>query len=198
MSKESGQLLLEIFIAVAVVVVVSALGAQLVLVGERSVEMTGDEDTALKLTEETFEAVRSITTENWQAVYGVSKGAGNLYHPEQESGKWVLVSGSQVITINGVNYTRSFYIDNVNRDISKNIVLTGGTEDPGTQKITVAVSWPNADVMTNNEYITRWRGKGCVQTDWSGGGGGSEETCPTNKYSADNGHINATSELKLQ
>src|SRR3989344_684055 len=118
MNKQSGQLLLEILIAVVAIVAIAGLGAQLVLVGERSNEITGDKDTALKLVEETFEAVRSIATENWQAVYAPvnGKGSGNLYHPERPTTKWVLVSTSQVVTINGVSYTRSLYIENVCRD----------------------------------------------------------------------------------
>lgn len=199
MNKQSGQLLLEILIAVVVIVAIAGLGAQLVLVGERSNEITGDKDTALKLVEETFEAIRGIATENWISVYGVNKGSGNLYHPEQPSGKWVLVSASQVVTINGIGYTRSLYIENVNRDASKNIVLTGGTDDPSTQKVVVSVSWPNGETVTGSEYVTRWRGKGCVQTDWTTGGGAISD-CPTNTYDTKDDSVDTSisGEIKLQ
>lgn len=191
MNRQSGQLLIEILVAVLAIVGIAALGIQLVLVGQKSNKLTGDKDTALKLIEESSRAIKSIATENWQFVYRppdgtgdpiTSKGSSNLYHPVQSSGKWVLTTGSEVVTTNGVNYTRSLYIENVNRDASKNIVLTGGTDDPGTQKIVVSVSWSGADVITSSEYITRWRGKGCAQTDWSGGGGGAESNCATNAY----------------
>jgi len=199
-NKQSGQLLLEILIAVVAIVAIAGLGAQLVLVGQKSNEITGDKDTALKLVEETFEAVRSIATENWQTVYAPvsGKGSGNLYHPEQQSGKWVLVAGTQPVTINGVNYTRSLYIENVNRDASKNIVLTGGTDDPSTQKITVSISWPRGETITGSEYVTRWRGKGCVQTGWATQSSDTSP-CPADTYYTKDDSINTSGgELKLQ
>lgn len=181
MNRQSGQLLLEILIAVVAIVAIAGLGAQLVLVGERSNEITGDKDTALKLVEETFEAVRGIATENWISIYGANKGSGNLYHPEQQGGKWALVSDSEIVTINGVDYTRSLYIENVNRDANKNIVLTGGTDDPSTQKIAVSVSWTGGETVSGSEYVTRWRGKGCVQASWDTSGGGTS-FCPSTSF----------------
>ena len=211
MSKQSGQLLLEVLVAVVAVVAIAALGAQLVLVGQRSSEITGDKDTALKLVEETFGAVGSIATEDWQFVSGVTKGAA--YQPIQLSGKWSLTAGSGIVTvINGVNYTRSFYIENVNRDScgNGNITTNAATscvgnpttdilDDPSTQKIVVSVSWPRGDTVTNSQYITRWRGKGCVQTDWTTGGG-VPSTCPASTYEAKEDSVNTSvsGEIKLQ
>lgn len=207
-NKQSGQLLLEILIVVVVMAAITALGAELVLVGQKSNKLTGDKDTALKLVEEVSEAVRGIATENWQFVYRppdgagdpiTGKGSGNLYHAIQSSGKWVLTTGNEVVTINGVDYTKSLYIENVNRDSSKNIVLTGGADDPGTQKIVVSVSWSGGDTVTGSEYITRWRGKGCVQTDWSGGAGGAESICATNSYDTNDPSVDTTDgSIKLQ
>ncbi len=201
MKKQSGQLLIEILVATVVIVGIAGLGAQLVLVGQKSNKLTSDKDTALKLVREASGALRSIATEDWQFVYRppdgtgdpiTGKGLGNLYHPIQVSGKWVLTTGSEVVTINGVNYTRSLYIENVNRDAGKNIVLTGGTDDPGTQKIVVSVGWPGGVAVTDSEYITRWRGKGCVQTDWSGGAGGAESACTTTAYDTKDPSLDTT------
>jgi len=200
MNKQSGQLLIEILIAIVVVVAIASLGAQLVLVGEKSNEITGNKDTALKLVEETFEAVRSIATENWINIHGANKGSGNPYYLKQESGKWVLDVIYQPVSINGIDYTRSFYIENVGRDLNKNIVLTGGTDDPSTQKITASVSWIGGGTVSGSEYVTRWRSKVCVQTDWNGGSGEQSDcTNPANTWSAKDDWVDTTGEsLKLQ
>ena len=68
-------------------------------------------------------------------------------------------------------YTRYFYVDNVSRDISGNIVTSGGEDDPSTQKLTIGVDWEGGRNMTLTEYTTRNNPQNYMQTDWTGGGG---------------------------
>lgn len=68
-------------------------------------------------------------------------------------------------------YTRYFYIDNVSRDISENIVTSGGEDDPSTQKLTIGVDWEGGRSMSLVEYMTRNNPQNYMQTDWTGGGG---------------------------
>ena len=102
-----------------------------------------------------------------------------------------------------MNYTRSLYIENVSRDLSVNrlieSVYDSARNDPSTQKITVSVSWPNGDTVTGSEYVTRWRGKGCVQTDWTTGGGATSP-CPADTYDTKDDSVDTSisGELKLQ
>lgn len=65
-------------------------------------------------------------------------------------------------------YTRSFKIENVFRQ-DGNIVSSGGTEDPSTQKITATVSWGDNLSLSISEYITRNRNDVTQESDWSGG-----------------------------
>ena len=188
--KENGQLLLEVLLTVAAVSVLSILGAELIFSGNRSNQIAGDKDIALGLADQTLNAVQASAVGDWTSIYNLGKGSGNLYHPAQSSGKWSIVSGNDTTLINGISYTSSFYIQNVNRDINGNIVLTGGVEDPSTQKIVVTISWPNGDPVIENSYITRWRNIVCNQSDWSGGVG-TTGTCPNpgNKYESATGLI---------
>ncbi len=79
-------------------------------------------------------------------------------------------------------FTRSFYSDNVNRNVSGNI-SDAGTDDPSTQKITANISWPVGRSISKSEYITRSRNKVFNQANWSGGSGQSGVvTEPNNKY----------------
>ncbi|MEK7077087.1 MAG: LamG domain-containing protein, partial [Patescibacteria group bacterium] len=70
-------------------------------------------------------------------------------------------------------YTRRFYVENVERDLQGDIVSSGGTRDPGTEKVTAVVSWvpqgTSVATLQIEDYLTRWRNEIFHQSDWSGG-----------------------------
>lgn len=192
-NRESGQLLLEVLVVIAVASVVIAVTAQMIYVSMRSNKTAGDKNVALGLVEETLEGVRSAATERWTDLYAVSKGQ-ILYYPQKSAGKWVITSGSENVTINGVAYTRSFTVQNVCRDTSSRDITgisdtngsvttctgSGGGHDPSSQQISATVTWSGGSVVSQ-EYLTRWRNKICIQTGWTGTGGGAN-TCPATTY----------------
>ncbi len=193
--NNSGQILLEALIAIAIAAVIMTVGSQLIYVSLLGNKLVGDSDVASGLVEETFEAVRGAGTENWRNIYSLDHGSSN-YHPEQSSGKWILVSGTEDIELNSVVYTRSFTVQNVCRDNLTRAVsgitdsegttttcndILGSRHDPSTQKINVTVSWSDADSLSSSEYITRWRNKICPQTNWNSPGSGVN-SCPTSLY----------------
>src|SRR3989339_213573 len=95
-SRQSGQVLFEILLAVAVIIGVAAVSMQLSQMSLQSAEVQG--------------------------------------------GKWVLVAGSENVTINSEAYARFLVVDNVSRDSSSgDIESTYNTsnDDPSTQKITI-------------------------------------------------------------
>ncbi len=125
-------------------------------------------------------------------------------------------SGTEQVTYNNVVYTRSFAIQNVNRDSCGNgsITLSAATscsgstgilEDPSTQLITVTVTWPvrGAGSSTNNVTVNRHFSRTADQIvkfiDWSGGTTTSTFTQPTNQYTSQTGlNVSATGVLQLQ
>lgn len=199
MSRQSGQLLLEVLIAIVAVVVLIFIGSQLILVNQRSSVAAGHKDIALKLAEGALEVVGANAVGSWEAIYDSLKGSGNVYHPVQSSGTWSLASGSEDVVIGGVTYSKSLYIENVNRDAAGNIVLTGGTEDPSTQRITSIVSFPGGDPIISIKFVSRFPEKSCVQSDWVTGGGGTS-TCPTDTYDVKDSSTDTsvTTEIKIQ
>jgi type II secretory pathway pseudopilin PulG len=66
--------------------------------------------------------------------------------------KWMLLRGSETIGI----FTREIYFENVQRDTNKDIVASGGTNDPNTKKVTVRVMWKNQEINLVT-YFTNWR-----------------------------------------
>ncbi len=188
-----GQLLIEMLIVISVAVIIISAAAQLIYVSSRSNKSSGEINVALGLSEETFEAVRGVSTEKWQNIYNRT---GAAYYPRQLSGKWSVATGTEAVAISELAYNRSFAIQNVCRldDATRAItgitdsdgstatcVTSGGSHDPSTQKITVTVSWPEADPIVSAEYITRWRNKVCVQSDWTGQSSVTS-SCPTSLY----------------
>lgn len=133
----------------------------------------------------------------------VGGDAGNVWL--HNSAKWQIGScggascgTSDDFTQNNITYNLNFYIQNVCRDNAQatavlDVTATDGTTttctspyvyDPSTQKITASVSWASGATLTRSEYITRWKNRACVFTNWSTADGGSvvKEECPTASY----------------
>lgn len=192
--NEGGQLLVEILIVIAAVAVIAGISAQMLIVSMRSNKVSGERNVALGLVEETFETVRNTAAERWQDVYNQTKGSAQ-YYPKQVSGKWTIASSSENVIVSGITFTRYFTIDNVSRDPSSRSIeatYNASNDDPSTQKITVTVSWSDAEPIVSREYVMRWRNKACAQTNWSGGQSGSTSTCPATVYGGTDGNIDSS------
>lgn len=190
-----GVMLLELLIAIAAAAIVFSLGAQLAYVSARSSKIAADTTVALGLLSETHEAIRAASSEKWQNVFNLTKNAA--YHSEVSSGKWILVSGIATTTVNGLDYGRSFTVQNVCRTQTNQILgditgisdtngtlttctTSGGVYDPSTQKVTVAVSWIGSDGIATSEYVSRWHNKICNQSLWQTSGSSGAKNCPDN------------------
>lgn len=90
----------------------------------------------------------------------------------------------------GSVYSRYFYLDDVGRDGSGNILASGGTNDPSTKKVTVSWSVPQVAATTLVGYITRSRNNIFRQTDWSGGAGQNGPATTTNSKFSTSSNIN--------
>lgn len=209
-SFQNGQLLVEALIAIALAAIVVSLGVEMIYSTLMSDQLAGRMNVAAGLIEETLETVESIATEKWQDIYNLTKGSAE-YYPQQSSGKWIAASGAESVSIDGVNYSRSFTVQNVCRetDSSKDVtgitdsngstttcVQSGGSFDPSTQKINAAVSWPGGNPVTASKYLSRWRNKVCLQTSWSSSGSGPSN-CPVDVYESKSGINTAGGKLEL-
>jgi hypothetical protein len=181
----SGQILLEVMVAMSIAAVVVVLGSQLIYVSLLGNKAAQDNDIASGLLQEVFAAVQASATENWNNVYSLTHGA-TVYYPQKSAGKWVLVAGTESVPLNLAAYSRFFTIQNVCRDINiANKAIVGVSDssgsaitcnnisnsrlDPSTQKIIVTVSWPGGQTKSESSYLTRWRNKICTNTNWVGG-----------------------------
>jgi len=188
-----GALLLEVLIVISLLAVILSIGAEAVMVGIQSGKISGDRDVATGLAEESSEAVRGVTEENWSNIYSLTKGTQH-YQTIQSSGAWTLQTGDETIALNNSSYTRFVVIDNVSRDPTTRAIETAyvsANDDPNTQKVTVTVSWSGADPVVVSQYLFRWRNKTCSQTGWSTSTTPVDDlsTCAGTTYFNDDGSI---------
>lgn len=177
---EDGFSMFEILIAISIFAVIGIVAAQLIAVGLDTNTKGGQKTAANAIAKEVMETVQAVATEQWNLLYGLSKGSGNKYYPANTTAicgaeKWCFATttSGESATVNNLTYTKYFYVENVSRDATtKNIVESGGSNDPSTQKVTVVVTWQNSGgagmgTTTASSYLTRSRNTAAVQTGWS-------------------------------
>ncbi len=147
--NQKGQSLVEIVLAMGLAAIL--LPALLTgLVSSRQGKAQQAQRTqAVYLLNETVDAVRSVREKGWTGF-----AVDGTYHTATSSGSWVLASGSA--TINGL--TQSVSIGDVNRDSTGTIASSGGTLDPSSKKVDIAISWgqPYLSTVSASLYMTRY------------------------------------------
>ena len=183
-------MLVELLIAIAILAVIAALGAQLIHVSLRATDASKETGRMLRMAGESMEAMRAIAygndavSQGWNRIYkppdgngdaAASKGSDNPYYPRLSTGSppiWELASGVESVLVDGMPYTRRVIIENVSRDASGIIEETyvPAGDDPATQKITVTVTREQggSEVILSS-YFTRFFNESTPQSDWTGG-----------------------------
>jgi len=147
--KQTGQLLVELLIAIGLMAVfLPALLTAYVTSTQGTVQQE-NRVRASTLLRESEEAVRVVRENGW-----TSFANNGTYHPEISGSSWSLVLGNETVE----NLTRQIEIANVYRDANGDIVETGGQLDPSTKLITVTISWdePSFGSVESNFYLTRY------------------------------------------
>lgn len=104
------------------------------------------------LLEEGVEAVSVLRDYGWTANIS-NLTVGTAYYLVWSGGRWT--SSASASLIDNV-YSRYFILSSVNRDANDNIAVSG-TNDTGTRKLTVYVSWPTGattTLRTVSTYVT--------------------------------------------
>lgn len=189
MKNNSGQILTELIIAIAITAVLAAIGAQLLNVSLYSAGVSEDRQAASRLAEEVFEALRAVafgntsSTQGWNRLYlppdgtgnaTSSKGTSNPFYVSIVANQWQIASGTEDVILEGKTFTRRFFIENICRDNTSHSIstttittcLVGTYEDPGTQKITAKISKTDAPDFEFFEYFTRYLNESSPQNSW--------------------------------
>ncbi len=103
---------------------------------------------AIALLKETEVSLRNIRDSSWEEF-----AINGTYHPVIASNRWALVANS-TLTAEGI--TQQIVISDVYRQNGA-IVTSGGTLDPSTKKVDIAISWiqPQSGSVNSTMYLTR-------------------------------------------
>jgi type II secretory pathway pseudopilin PulG len=202
-NARSGQSLVELLIGIGVGTILIGSAAMLVSVTLKASRENKFLQAATFLAQEELERVAVYADARWYCnsgacgIYNLLKGSSNEYHLGTTTPSFTSVLGDEAgIALDGVLYSRSFYVENVCRNSSGGItgVVQGGScasgfEDPSTQHVTATVAWDPAGSLSISRYLTRHGNRVVVQTDWSGGPGQPGLWALQSKYDVDDGHI---------
>ncbi len=177
-----GQSLIEILVALVVGSIFIIGAASIIVPSLRSNTQVNRIQVGAALGKELLENVRVSSEADWHTIYSLNKGSFNHYHLTTSTSPFAATVGDETIVVSTATYSRYFYVDNVGRDASGNILSSGGTDDPSTQKVTVVYSWANGSSNNIVLYLTRFRNNAFGQTDWSGGPGQDGPATTTNNH----------------
>ncbi|MDO8429961.1 MAG: 6-bladed beta-propeller [bacterium] len=171
-----GQSLIEVVIAMAIGVIMIAVSSGTIALVLQSNQLSQNNQTASELAVALADNLSVLTESNWHNIYDLNKGSGNKYYIATSSGVLVIQSGEEQIIVDGIQFARYFYAENVSRNSGGNIesVYNVSNDDPSTQKATLVTNWiinGSNSVTAYSIYLTRWRNRLLWQTDWSGGSG---------------------------
>lgn len=202
--EQSGQILVEMLLAILIAAIIVGGAASLFYVNLKSGQKSGAKSAAISLAQEGLEAMEAVrdTTNGWHNIYLPPDGNGSAgdkgdsypYYIYKNGSVWDLSTNTanRDIIIDGITYSRTIYIYNASRNATgdREIVASGGIDDPSTQKIKVKVSQSDGKDIVFEEYLTRWKNNTFPQTDWSGGSGQAGPiTSPNASYASDDGNI---------
>lgn len=151
--RQQGFSVIELILTAAIFLIFSG-GAIFVVLHGFDLNRLGEEETrANQYASEGIEAARSIKNQNFNSLTNTASTG-------------IIRNVSNVWSFSGTNntsgkFTRTLTISSVNRDVSGNIVTSGGTTDPDTKKVTSTVSWAAGPTRNNSialtTYLTNWR-----------------------------------------
>ena len=149
----SGFSVIEVILAAALFMIIATGSITVILQGTDSNRLGEEQAVANQYAAEGMEAVRSIKNQNFANLVN-SAGTGIA----QVGNVWTFSGGSNILSS---KYTRVIKVENVYRDISGNIVSSGGTLDTKTKKITSTVVWNFGPTRANSvvftSYLTNFR-----------------------------------------
>jgi len=141
--------LIEIVIGVAVLTVslfaISSFYARSLGVSQKTTHLVQ----ASFLLEEGLEVARLLRDESWQNIASLT--SGTEYYLTFSGSNWATSTTSTLVDN---LFERVIIVQDVNRDLSDDIVSSGGILDPNTKQVTVSVSWQEDGETTTHSIST--------------------------------------------
>ena len=141
--KKCGFGIVEVLVASAIISTAIFSLYYVFVLSHRLSAGAGEKISANFLAEEGLEVMRYLRDESWEDNLKNLSVSTNYYIDFDKINSEWSVGTANPGPIDG-RFTRVITVANVSRDGLDNIVLTGGTNDPDTKKINVAISWSAA------------------------------------------------------
>ncbi len=215
MRKDQGQSLTELIIAITIGVIFVTATIQIVALNLRHDLEIRTTQIASALAQEYIDAMQAIAESNWITLYcppegtclGTAKGpASQFFIAPSSTTQYGIQNGATTTEREGKTFTRSFSIENVNRDscgvgnITASATIpcplfeqgpTYVAEDPSAQRINITIGWAGGHSLTRTQYFVRRQNRVLGQTDWSGGAGQINFPTSTQGTIVNNGYNSA-------
>lgn len=132
--------LVEIVVASAIISISIFSLSAVAVIGSRLQNQSLEKIRANFLAEEGIEVMRFLRDKSWDSNLALLNSGINYYLSFASStSNWSI--GSAIVPLTDSFFDRKITIDDVLRDSNDNIVISGGTNDPNSKKITVTVYW---------------------------------------------------------
>lgn len=201
---ERGQSLLELMLAIGISALLIGAVALTIALALRVDTQNKPVQGALFMAQSLTDKVASLAEADWRGNIDALNPSPAQYYVAASGGAFSVIPGSELVTIDEVEYTRYFTVEPVYRD-SSGVIADSGTLDPSTKKVTGIARWTagaGTTRFTVVKYVTRSKNISSAQTDWSGGAGQSGTFSSSDKYdTADVGidtAVPGTIKLRLQ
>lgn len=151
--------LLELVITTGIITVALLAFANATVLFLRASIISAEPQVAAELAQEAIEAVRSLRDTSWNSRIAPLVH-GTQYYPVVSASTWTLTTTNPG-PIQG-KYTRFIVVTSVNRDGggTSNILLSGGTLDQKTKKLTATIQWADEQGVARTysviTYITNF------------------------------------------
>ena len=149
--------MVEIIVVTAVIIVAFTAILQLFTLQAQIERVKREELAAYALLSEALEAVRAVRDDNWSNLSSLIIGAD--YYPVISSAEWTLAP-TDPGPIDG--YSQWVVLGSVARDSNDDIVLSGGTLDVDTLRVTAYIEWQSGGstkTKSLDTYFTNWQNK---------------------------------------
>ena len=202
LKNQKGQMLVEILVAIVIAGVVIGGVAGVIGTSLISSKKTKQVTVATGLAQQYLDAIKTVAQSSWIDLYcppsGTcpgDKGTTSTYSVLFADNSWSFASSSLLESIDGLNFTHYFYVENVYRDEGGDIVTSGGEEDPSTQKVTVYITWSGGgSEFSLSEYLIRSGSAYFIDRGWTEGNlNDGPYTKSAGTYSTSSGDINIES-----
>ena len=147
-----GQSIIEVLVAVAVGTALVIAAAGLIAPTIKINLQTSKVQVGAALASELMNNIRVTSEGNWHTIGNLATSSANHYYLNTSVSPFQVVAGDETVIAGSSTFVRYFYVDDVYRDGSGNITVSGGSYDPSTKKVTVGYTFVN----TNGTLDVGW------------------------------------------